>query len=229
MQLGLFAEAEALFDRVLATREAGNLAFMYARYYKSRLFLEWKRFDEALETTAILAQDALAASDYVMLWCARLLTVGILMASDKLDEADDILDELGETKAFLPFLRARFLSLRADVRRQRGHAEEAVVLAAESVDEGRSGPRYNYGEDPLRLRYAMALHAAGQLDAARDVIREGREDLLGCAAKIPDEAVRHAHLENIAVHARTLELAREWIDDCGGRVEAYVAAHRKMP
>jgi len=213
MQLGLLTQAEDLFDGVLATPDAGKLAFMYARYYKGRLFLERKRLDEALAMTAILAQEALAASDYVMLWCARLLTVGILIASDKLDEADGVLDELGETNAFLPFLRARFLSLRADIRRRRGRPEDAVALAAESVAIGRAGPRYNYGEDPLRLRYAMILHSAGCVDDARSIIREARDDLLACAAKIPDEAVRQAYLENISSHARTLELAREWMKD----------------
>lgn len=213
LQLGLLAKAEQLLDGVLAMPDAGKLAYMYARYYKSRLFLERKQLDEALEMTAILAEEALAANDHVMLWCARLLTVGILVASDKLDAADGVLDELAETNAFLPFLRARFLSLRADICRRRGRAEDVVVLAAESVAVGRAGPRYNYGEDPLRLRYALVLHAAGRWDTARDVIRQAREDLLGCAAKIPDEAVRRAYLENIATHAQTLALARDWLND----------------
>ncbi len=213
MQLGLLAKAEELLDGVLAMPDAGKLAFMYARYYKGRLFLEHKRLNEALEITALLAQEARAASDYVMLWCARLLTAGILIASDKLDEAGGVLDELGETNAFLPFLRARFLSLRADILRRRGKPEDAVVVAAESIAIGQVGPRYNYGESPLRLRYALVLHAAGHLEKARDVIREARQDLLTCASKIPDETARQSYLENIDAHAQTLELAREWLEE----------------
>jgi tetratricopeptide (TPR) repeat protein len=219
MQLGLRTEAEELFNRVLDTPGAGNLAYMYATYYKSRLLVDRIRFDEALISTAKLAKDALAASDFVMLWCARLLMVGIFAASGKLDEADTILDELGEANAFLPFLRARFLSLRADILRRRGRAEEAVAIAAESVEVGRLGPRYNYGQDPLRLQYALILHAVGRLEDARKVIGEARDDLLATAAKIPDEAVRYAYVENIGMHARTLEMASKWAEENGSRAE----------
>lgn len=213
MQLGLLTDAEELFNRVLALPYAGKLSLMYATYYKSRLFLEWGRFDEALSAAETLANDVMAANDRVMFWCARLLAVGILMASGKLDEADAILDELGEANAFLPFLRARFLSHRGEICRKRGHAEEAVRLTALSVEIGRAGPRYNYGEDPLRLRHALALHAAGDLDGARRVIQEARDDILGCAEKIPDHTVRMAYLETIAAHAQTLGLAREWLGE----------------
>lgn len=210
MQLGLFDQAEEWFNRVLATKGAGNLAFMYATYYKSRLCLEQKRFEEALTMTAALAQDALGANDFVMLWCARLLSAGVLLADGKPDEADAILDELGESKAFLPFLRARFLSLRAEIRLNQGRAAEAVDFAAESVIAGRAGPRYNYGEDPLRLRHALALHAAGRVEDARDVVREAHDDLRACAAKIADEDVRRAYEENITPHAKIFALARDW-------------------
>jgi len=211
MQLGLLVQAEEIFNRVLATPGAGKLALMCAAYYKARLFLEWKRIHEALEITVALAKDAQAARDHVMIWCARVLTADISSALGKLDEADAVLDQIDESKAFLPFLRARFLSVRADVRRRQGRAEEAVALAAESVVTGQVGPRYGYGEEPLRLRHAMALQAAGRMDEARHIICEDRQDLLNCAAKIPDETVRRAYLENIAAHARTLELAREWL------------------
>jgi eukaryotic-like serine/threonine-protein kinase len=78
---------------------------------------------------------------------------------------------------------------------------------------GRAGPRYNYGRDPLLLRHALALHGAGQLDAAREAIRIARQDLLAVAAKIPDESVRNSYLENIAPNAETLKLAREWLGE----------------
>lgn len=211
MQLGLFAEADVLFEQVLATPDAGNLAFMYAAYYKSLLFVETKRFDDAWGIAGTLANNALAANDFVMLWCARLVMVEIAIARDKLDEAQGILNELGEANAFLPFLRAKWLSLRSEVCRCQGQIDEAVTRAADSVVVGASGPRYNYGEAPLLLRYALALRAQGNLDAANKAIAEARDDLLTCAAKIPDLTVREAYLKNIAHHAQTLQLAREWL------------------
>jgi len=213
MLLGLRTEAEQLLNGVLATPGAGNLAYMYATYYKCRLLTEQLRFDEALEMTTKLGQDALAASDFVMYWCARLLVVAIHAVSDKIDDADAILDELGQDKAFLPFLRSRFSSLRSELRRRQGRTDEAVALAIESVQVGQAGPRYNYGQDPLLLRQALAHHAAGQIDTAREVIRLARSHVLDGAAKIPDEAVRQSYLQNVTVNAYTLKFAREWLGE----------------
>jgi len=213
LQLGSFLEAEIVLDRVLATHDASNLARMYAMHYKCGLLFDTGRLDEAFALATTLFKDSLAANDFVLLWCARLYTVAIFIARDKLDAADRVLDELGEKNAFLPFLRARFLSLRSEVRRLQGQTEEALRLASESMDAGRKGPRYNYCEDPLSLHYALALHAARDFDNARRAIREARNDLLACAERIPDEIVRRAYLENIGWHAQTLALAREWLKD----------------
>ncbi|HRI62782.1 MAG TPA: protein kinase [Polyangium sp.] len=211
LQLGLFKEAMPVLDGVIALPDAGNLALLYATYYKCLLEYECSRFDDALELLGELAKNALATNDFVILWCSRLLIANLWANSDKLSEADAILDELGENNAFLPFLRARFLSIRSEIRRRQGHAQEAVRFAEESVKVGASGPRYNYGEDPLPLRLALALHALGDLDAARTTICGARDDLLARAAKIPDESVRQSYLENIGWHAQTMQLAKEWI------------------
>lgn len=213
LQLGLLREADALFDRVLATPDAGNLALTYATYYKSLLLVETGKLEEAFAVAGSLVKSALAASDFVLLWCARLTMADVFIAQDKLDEADGVLDELGEANAFLPFLRAKFGSLRSEIRRKQGRAADAVVLAADSIASGKAGPRYNYGEDPLQLRHALALHAAGDLDGARRSIREARDDILECAAKITNESVRRAYLENLGAHKLTLTLAREWLGE----------------
>jgi len=210
-QLGLFKEAEELFDSVLATPDAGNLALMYATYYKCLLLVEIGRIEQATTMATQLAQEASSSSDFVMLWCARLLVAEASIASHKLDEAQSVLDELGANNAFLPFLRARFDSIRSEISRRRGDFTEAARLAAESITAGRSGPRYNYGEDPLQLRHALALHASGDIREARDIIRASCDDLRARAARIQDEKVRQAYLENISSHAQTFTLAQEWL------------------
>lgn len=211
-QLGLFEEAAKLFDRVLGTHDAGDLALMYATYYKCLLLFEKGAYDQASALAGELAKNSLATNDFVMFWCARLLTANLWIRLDKLMEADAVLDELGEGHAFLPFLRARIFSIRSAIRRRRGNAEQAVRLSSESMIASTSGPRYNYGEEPVPLRHALALRACGSKDAARMAIREARDDLLARAAKIPDEDIRRSYLENIGWHARTLTLAKEWLD-----------------
>jgi hypothetical protein len=169
------------------------------------LFVETKRFDEALNLAGALAKDALASNDFVLFWCARLVLVEIALTTDKLEDADCILNELGETNAFL-----QFCSLRSEVRRRQGNFDEAVKFAADSITAGEGGPRYNYGEEPLRLRYALALRARGDAEAAKNVIVEARDDLRACAGKMPEPAIRDAYLKNIGTHARTMALAQEW-------------------
>lgn len=213
LQLGLRSEAEEILNEVLATPGAGKLAYMYATYYKSRVLTEKEEFDKALDVCGKLAHDALTASDFVMFWCARLLMAGINAAAERLEIADAILDELGETNAFLPFLKARFLSLRGEVFRRRQQWEEAIDCATRALEAGQAGPRYNYGADPLLFRLAWAHHGAGHLDEARKFIRMARDSLLAVAAKIPEESVRKAYLEKIVLHEYTMRFAREWLGE----------------
>jgi tetratricopeptide (TPR) repeat protein len=211
-QLGLFDEAGQLLERVLATPDAGNLALMYGKYYKCLLLFENGAYDQTLALVDGLAKEALATNDFVIFWCARLLMANLWAHSDKLSDADAVLDELGEGNAFLPFLRARLLSIRSEIRRRQGNAEDAVRLAAESITSSIPGPRYNYGEDPAPLRHALALYDLGNKDVARRAIRDARDDLFARAAQIPDENIRRGYFENIGWHAQTLTLAKEWLD-----------------
>jgi hypothetical protein len=78
----------------------------------------------------------------------------------------------------------------------------------------------------LLLVRAEAFYALGNLDAAREAIREAQEDLLRRAAKIPDPDVRRSFLENIPDHRRTLELARQWLgegDDAAANANVLLA------
>lgn len=209
--LGDFAAAESVLDELLDTEESATLAHMYGVHYKSLLLIEMGRFDAAFELVSTLAKDAFSANDFILLWCARLSMATVFMARGELDQADQVLEELGESNAFLPFLRARFLSLRSEIRRLQRRFEDAVRLAKSSVDAGAVGPRYNYGEDPLAFRLALALHASGNEEAARQTMREVRADLLTCAEKIPIESARRGYLEGISWHANALGLAREWL------------------
>ena len=66
------------------------------------------------------------------------------------------------------------------------------------------------GEARIRLIYAEALHATGELEEARVAIATARDRLLARAAKIGDEAWRRSFLECVPENSRTLELARAW-------------------
>jgi hypothetical protein len=65
----------------------------------------------------------------------------------------------------------------------------------------------------VRLVRAEALHATGALDAARAAIADARTRLLAAADRIADPARRTGFLEDVPRNARTLALARAWLDE----------------
>jgi hypothetical protein len=69
------------------------------------------------------------------------------------------------------------------------------------------------GESLLRLAYAEALAATGALGAAWDALASARERLLARAALISDAQWRESFLAHVPENARTLQLARVWIDE----------------
>jgi tetratricopeptide (TPR) repeat protein/predicted Ser/Thr protein kinase len=70
-------------------------------------------------------------------------------------------------------------------------------------------------ESTIRLAFAEVVRAAGETEAARDAIRAARDRLLTRAAKFRSPARRDVFLRNVPENARTLELARAWLDEGG--------------
>jgi hypothetical protein len=87
-----------------------------------------------------------------------------------------------------------------------GRHEDALEL----VQRGMAlGTRSFWMETQLRTVRAEALDALGQRDAARLAIRDARERVLRIASTLDEAEVREGFLAN---HARTLALARDWLD-----------------
>ena len=68
------------------------------------------------------------------------------------------------------------------------------------------------GEARVRLVYVDALRANGRHAEALAVLADARERLLARAARITDVTWRRSFLENVPENARTLSLARLWLD-----------------
>jgi hypothetical protein len=63
----------------------------------------------------------------------------------------------------------------------------------------------------VRLVRAEALHAASDIEGAREAIGTARERLLASAGKISSAELRRSFLERVPTNARTLQLAKEWL------------------
>ncbi|MCE9578617.1 MAG: hypothetical protein K8W52_36155 [Deltaproteobacteria bacterium] len=66
------------------------------------------------------------------------------------------------------------------------------------------------GEPLVRLVFAEALAATGDLAGARTAIATARARLERVAANITDPTWRASYLERVAINARTFELDRAW-------------------
>jgi hypothetical protein len=65
----------------------------------------------------------------------------------------------------------------------------------------------------LCLARAEALHGLGSVDLAQLAIREARQRILTIASTLEDVELRDAYLTRVSVHARTFELARQWLGE----------------
>ena len=90
-----------------------------------------------------------------------------------------------------------------------GDAEGALANSLEALSrfDHETGGQY---EAVARLTRARALHALGRTDEARTAIGIAREALLRRAANLSPEW-RASFLSNLVDHARTLELASDWL------------------
>jgi len=94
----------------------------------------------------------------------------------------------GILRASLPHLfRAVRLSLLAEILLRQGRASEAVELAREALALDRTTACvFALRQEAISVLLAEALHASGDIDAARAAIRESRNVLLAGSAKIAD-------------------------------------------
>jgi hypothetical protein len=99
------------------------------------------------------------------------------------------------------------------LRLAQGRAGEALAAAEDAVSRcvAMGGCGLFRGAF-VRLVHAEALHATGDLAAARRAIADARTQLLAIADRIPDPAYRQSFLDNVPENARTLALARAWLD-----------------
>jgi hypothetical protein len=100
------------------------------------------------------------------------------------------------------------------LRLAQGRAGEALAAAEDAVARCIAMGGCGMFRDALaRLALAEALHATGDREAARRAIADARTHLLAIAGKIPDPVYRQSFLDNVPENARTLALARTWLDD----------------
>ncbi|WP_437915392.1 protein kinase [Sorangium sp. So ce302] len=208
-RLGDMAAADGCLDRVLATE--GLLDYVFTTSVTCRIvsLLERRRLTEAVEMSSSLLQHMLARGHRSRSVIPRqLLAEGRLLLGD-LAQAEEELCAAGDPAVMAPFAGAVHLSLFAEIRLRQGRTEEACAMAGEALAlQRQAGTVFLMRQEVIPALYAEALHAKGDAEAARAVLREERAALLARAARIEEPALRRSFLENVSANARTLTLAR---------------------
>ncbi|WP_437725496.1 serine/threonine-protein kinase [Sorangium sp. So ce861] len=214
MALGAVDAADELNERVLASEGATIFALSSSMTFRVLSLLERRRPAEALERAGELLQHASTRDDPRLAAMARHLLVECHLVRGDLAAAEAAHRAAGDTSRLVPSVHAMHLSLLSELRLRQGRAAEAVALARDALAWNRRAcagfaPR----QELLPALHAEALHASGDVEAARAVLREARADLLARSARIGDPALRTSFLENVSANAHTLALCRAWLDD----------------
>ncbi|WP_437668833.1 protein kinase domain-containing protein [Sorangium sp. So ce131] len=214
--LGAYDDAVALLRSALADAERMGLdgCMAMARGQLGALLCRLGALDEArvAEEEAIACFEA-QGDRRLTGGVSRAYLAHILRCAGDLAEAEAEarrgIAQLGEAMPLLVYARATL----AQVLLARGRSSEALAEARAALELFESLGMTEEGESLARLVYAEALYALGELPAARAAIATARARLLEVAGQIGDSGRRESFLGRVDEHARTLELAREWLEE----------------
>ncbi|MEP7121854.1 MAG: protein kinase [Byssovorax sp.] len=215
LQLGAAAEAVRVLRSVLA--DAERLGLQNVRTYaKHNLGLALGRLGD-LEEAQSVEEEAVAAfrsqGDRRMECASRIYLAQILGLGARWTEAATEARAVADDEGAAAPLRAGALAVLADAERERGAHGAAISAAREAMEilEGLSG--IEDGESMIRLAYAEAHAAGGDLRRARGAAREAGLRLRARADKVLDPKLRASFLERVPENARTLALSDSLLDE----------------
>ena len=182
------------------------------RWHLSWLHADRGAFDQAHALATQLRDDGHAHHNALDESRGRWMLAEVLRRMGDLDGADR---EIQAALAMaVPLEHPGVLATLSVLRRAQGRAGEALAAAEDAVARCLAmGGCGMFRGAFVRLAHAEALHATGDREAARRAIADARTHLLATADKLPDPTYRQSFLDNVPENARTLALARTWLDD----------------
>jgi tetratricopeptide (TPR) repeat protein len=215
LQLGAAAEAVRVLRSVLA--DAERLGLQNVRTYaKHNLGLSLGRLGDLDEAQAV-EEEAVAAfraqGDRRMECASRIYLAQILGLGERWADAAAEARAVADDEGAAAPLRAGALAVLADAQRQLGAHAEAIAASRKAMEilDGLSG--IEDGESMIRLAYAEAHAAGGDLRRARAAAREAGLRLRARADKVLDPKLRSSFLERVPENARTLALSDSLLDE----------------
>ncbi|HZF53884.1 MAG TPA: protein kinase [Polyangiaceae bacterium] len=212
MAFGMYSPAETILQGVLQEAERLGLTFpaegaqimlgaiSAARGGSESDLLMVAKAAEAARTRGSAFQEGQARVTLARIW----LALGALeKAEGEAQVAIEITSSSHALNAFAEAVMAQIL-LRAE------RPVEALAAAKKAKELLDSLGTIEDGDALVRLVFAEALHAVGDIDGARAALSTAHESILRDAQQIRDEALRRSFFNNVPEHARILALDRAW-------------------
>jgi eukaryotic-like serine/threonine-protein kinase len=171
------------------------------------------RLDEAIEIERRAIETARRMEEIKLVGAAGIYLTLLLLERGQSTEAIEAAQTAIGTLAAAPVLSAYAHALLARSLLAAKRAEEALAEARLALDLLGTQRAPDEIEANVRLSLAEAAHATGTLALARETIGSARSRLLERAQRIDDSRLRQSFLERVPEHARTLELAAEWLPE----------------
>jgi tetratricopeptide (TPR) repeat protein len=210
--VGMYSQAEAMLHDALHEAERLGLMFVATGAHISlgELCAARGGAEDDRVLIAKVAEEARARGNAFQEGQARVVLSRICLALGALEEAEREAQVACEISSSSRVLNALAQAVRAQVLLRAARPAEALAAARRGKELLDSLGSMDEGDALIRLVFAEALHAVGDIDGARAALSTAHESILRDAQQIRDEELRQSFLNNVPEHARILALARSW-------------------
>lgn len=210
LELGLVEEAVEMMSRALADATRLELRYVVAAIqhnYGLALALAG-RFDEGISYLRAAIDFGREQSDVQLLGAAQMYLSMVHLARGDTGAAEREARGATEVLASMPPLLPQVGAVLAEALRLEGRLPEALEIARRALDELRRLGGVEEGESRVYAVSARCARDSGDVDGAREIIREGLAKLHTRADRIHDEELRRRFLA-FDDNARVVSLAEE--------------------
>ncbi|AUX39749.1 uncharacterized protein SOCE26_011440 [Sorangium cellulosum] len=212
MMLGAFEEAHARLLHAVELAAKDSVCVTFCRFLRCCLLVEQGMPAEAVTEAQGALEAEKARGQSIIFHGFENVLAAALLSSGQLDASERMLVAAGAGASGYYWMDTEARGIRASLLLARGQIADAIRESEEVIALCRSAGVYPLRHTATLLTRAEALHAAGDIDAAKLAIREARDDLLARAACIEVPAYRESFLTRSPANARTLALAAAWLD-----------------
>jgi tetratricopeptide (TPR) repeat protein len=210
--LGMYSQAEAILHEALREAERLGLTFPAegAQITLGAACAARGGSKDGRLMLARVAEKAVARGAAFQESQARVVLSRILLALGELEQAEREAQAASEVISSNYSLNAVSQAIMAQVFLRTGRPIEALAAAKKAKDLLDSLETVEEGDALIRLVFAEALHAVGDIDGARAALATAHASILRVAQQIRDEELRQSFLNNVPEHARIFALDRSW-------------------